>query len=259
VATGWGAVFNTAKVQPGTSVAVFGLGAVGLAVIEAAARAGASRIIAVDINADKFPAAKEWGATECINPKVRRRVWRGERDLGTGPSSRRCSPSEGGDRLHDRTPSTPPPPPPPAPPRPQDHDKPIQAVINELTEWGCDYTFECIGNVAVMRAALECAHRGWGQSVVVGVAAAGQEISTRPFQLVTGRQWKGTAFGEAQLAHPGGKRRVGTRAMGPAWGMFVCLCVHLFLVLVTDAREPGGGGCRDCGGCGAEQRMAVAV
>ncbi|KIZ06980.1 S-(hydroxymethyl)glutathionedehydrogenase / alcohol dehydrogenase [Monoraphidium neglectum] len=145
VATGWGAVFNTAKVQPGTSVAVFGLGAVGLAVIEAAARAGASRIIAVDINADKFPAAKEWGATECINPK--------------------------------------------------DHDKPIQAVINELTEWGCDYTFECIGNVAVMRAALECAHRGWGQSVVVGVAAAGQEISTRPFQLVTGRQWKGTAFG----------------------------------------------------------------
>ncbi|KAI8474378.1 MAG: formaldehyde dehydrogenase [Monoraphidium minutum] len=145
VSTGWGAVFNTAKVQPGTSVAVFGLGAVGLAVIEAAKRAGAGRIIAVDINASKFDAAKEWGATECINPK--------------------------------------------------DHDKPIQQVINELTEWGCDYTFECIGNTAVMRAALECAHRGWGQSVVIGVAAAGQEISTRPFQLVTGRQWKGTAFG----------------------------------------------------------------
>lgn len=100
---------------------------------------------AVDINPTKFDTAKEWGATDCLNPK--------------------------------------------------DYDKPIQAVINELTEWGCDYTFECIGNTQVMRAALECAHRGWGQSVVIGVAAAGQEISTRPFQLVTGRQWKGTAFG----------------------------------------------------------------
>lgn len=145
VATGWGAVLNTAKVKPGTSVAVFGLGAVGLAVIEGAKQAGASRIIAVDINPDKFTAAKEWGATECINPK--------------------------------------------------DHEKPIQQVIIELTGWGCDYTFECIGNVQVMRAALECAHRGWGQSIVIGVAASGQEISTRPFQLVTGRQWKGTAFG----------------------------------------------------------------
>ena len=102
-------------------------------------------ITAVDINPAKFDTAKEWGATDCLNPK--------------------------------------------------DYDKPIQAVINELTEWGCDYTFECIGNTQVMRAALECAHRGWGQSVVIGVAAAGQEISTRPFQLVTGRQWKGTAFG----------------------------------------------------------------
>lgn len=145
ISTGWGAVFNTAKVKPDTTVAVFGLGAVGLAVIEAAKQAKASRIIAVDINPEKFKAAKEWGATDCLNPK--------------------------------------------------DYDKPIQQVILELTEWGCDYTFECIGNVQVMRAALECAHRGWGQSIIIGVAAAGQEISTRPFQLVTGRQWKGTAFG----------------------------------------------------------------
>ncbi|KAG2484258.1 hypothetical protein HYH03_016903 [Edaphochlamys debaryana] len=145
VSTGWGAVYNTAKVKPGSSVAVFGLGAVGLAVIEAAARAGASRIIAIDLNPSKFAAAKEFGATACVNPK--------------------------------------------------DHDKPIQQVIVEMTEWGCDYTFECIGNTSVMRAALECAHRGWGTSVVIGVAAAGQEISTRPFQLVTGRKWTGTAFG----------------------------------------------------------------
>lgn len=145
VSTGWGAVFNTAKVQPGTTVAVFGLGAVGLAVIEAAKRAGAARIIAVDINTAKFDSAKDFGATECVNPR--------------------------------------------------DFDKPIQQVIVDMTEWGCDYTFECIGNTSVMRAALECAHRGWGQSVIIGVAAAGQEISTRPFQLVTGRQWKGTAFG----------------------------------------------------------------
>ncbi|GBF98713.1 alcohol dehydrogenase class-3 [Raphidocelis subcapitata] len=145
VSTGWGAVFNTAKVKPDTTVAVFGLGAVGLAVIEAAKRAGASRIIAVDINPSKFDAARKWGATDCVNPG--------------------------------------------------DHSKPIQQVIVDMTEWGADYTFECIGNVQVMRAALEAAHRGWGQSVVIGVAAAGQEISTRPFQLVTGRQWKGTAFG----------------------------------------------------------------
>lgn len=145
ISTGWGAVYNTAKVQPGTTVAVFGLGAVGLAVIEAAVRAGASRIFAIDINKDKFAAAKQWGATDCLCPT--------------------------------------------------DYDKPIQAVLVEMTEWGCDYTFECIGNVQVMRAALEAAHRGWGQSIVIGVAASGQEISTRPFQLVTGRQWKGTAFG----------------------------------------------------------------
>lgn len=145
VATGWGAVYNTAKVKPGSSVAVFGLGAVGLAVIEAAKKAGASRIFAIDINPSKFEAAKEWGATDCLNPK--------------------------------------------------DYEKPIQAVLVEMTEWGVDYTFECIGNVQVMRAALEAAHRGWGTSVVIGVAASGQEISTRPFQLVTGRRWTGTAFG----------------------------------------------------------------
>ncbi|KAG1665416.1 hypothetical protein FOA52_005758 [Chlamydomonas sp. UWO 241] len=145
VATGWGAVYNTAKVKPGSSVAVFGLGAIGLAVIEAAKKAGATRIFAIDINTEKFEAATRWGATECLNPK--------------------------------------------------DDDKPIQQVIVGLTEWGCDYTFECIGNVEVMRAALECAHRGWGQSIVIGVAASGKEISTRPFQLVTGRTWKGTAFG----------------------------------------------------------------
>lgn len=147
ISTGWGAVVNTCNVQPGTSVAVFGLGAVGLAVIEAAKRAGASHIFAVDINPEKFAAAKEWGATECVNPK--------------------------------------------------DHDMPIAQVMIEKSPsgWGIDYTFECIGNVEVMRAALECAHRGWGESCVIGVAAAGKEISTRPFQLVTGRVWKGTAFG----------------------------------------------------------------
>ncbi|KAL6783698.1 GSNOR1 [Auxenochlorella protothecoides x Auxenochlorella symbiontica] len=147
VATGWGAVYNTAEVQPGQSVAVFGLGSVGLAVIEAAQRAGATEIVAIDTNPDKFKLAKEWGATKCINPK--------------------------------------------------DHDKPIQQVLIESSPdgWGYDATFECIGHVEVMKAALEAAHRGWGQSVVIGVAAAGQELHTRPFQLVTGRQWKGTAFG----------------------------------------------------------------
>jgi S-(hydroxymethyl)glutathione dehydrogenase / alcohol dehydrogenase len=149
VATGWGAVQNTAKVQPGQTVAVFGLGAVGLAVIEAAKGAGASRIIAVDTNPAKFDAAIRWGATDCVNPNA----------LPEGVTSV------------------------------QSH------IAGGLTEWGVDASFECVGNVEVMRAALECAHRGWGQSVVIGVAAAGQEIRTRPFQLVTGRQWKGTAFG----------------------------------------------------------------
>ena len=145
VTTGIGAVHNTAKVQEGDSVAVFGLGGIGLAVIQGARQAKAGRIIAIDTNPTKFGMAREMGATDCVNPK--------------------------------------------------DHDKPIQQVIVEMTGWGVDHSFECIGNVQVMRAALECAHRGWGQSVIIGVAGAGQEISTRPFQLVTGRRWMGTAFG----------------------------------------------------------------
>ena len=145
VTTGLGAVKNTAKVAEGDSVAVFGLGGIGLAVIQGAQRAKAGRIIAIDTNPSKFGMAREMGATDCVNPK--------------------------------------------------DFDQPIQQVIVEMTGWGVDHSFECIGNVNVMRAALECAHRGWGQSVIIGVAGAGQEISTRPFQLVTGRKWLGTAFG----------------------------------------------------------------
>ena len=148
VTTGIGAVHNTARVQEGDSVAVFGLGGIGLAVIQGARQAKAGRIIAIDTNPGKFELAKQFGATDCVNPK--------------------------------------------------DHDKPIQQVIVEMTGWGVDHSFECIGNVNVMRAALECAHRGWGQSVIIGVAGAGQEIATRPFQLVTGRTWKGTAFGGAR-------------------------------------------------------------
>ncbi|GAB1654096.1 S-(hydroxymethyl)glutathione dehydrogenase/class III alcohol dehydrogenase [Mannheimia haemolytica] len=145
VTTGIGAVHNTAKVQEGDSMAVFGLGGIGLAVIQGAKQAKAGRIFAIDTNPEKFALAKEFGATDCLNPN--------------------------------------------------DFDKPIQQVIIEQTKWGVDHTFECIGNVNVMRAALESAHRGWGQSIIIGVAGAGQEISTRPFQLVTGRTWKGTAFG----------------------------------------------------------------
>ena len=145
VTTGIGAVHNTAKVQPGDSVAVFGLGGIGLAAIQGARQAKAGRSIAIDTNPSKFELARQFGATECINPN--------------------------------------------------DHDKPIQQVLIEMTGWGIDHTFECIGNVQVMRAALESAHRGWGQSIVIGVAGAGEEISTRPFQLVTGRVWKGSAFG----------------------------------------------------------------
>ena len=145
VTTGLGAVKNAAKVQEGDSVAVFGLGGIGLAVVHGAAHAKAGRIIAIDTNPDKFELAKSFGATDCVNPN--------------------------------------------------DHEKPIQQVIIDMTGWGVDHSFECIGNVNVMRAALECAHRGWGQSVIIGVAGAGQEISTRPFQLVTGRRWLGTAFG----------------------------------------------------------------
>merc|ERR1719166_752531 len=134
------------KVEPGTTVAVFGLGALGLSVIQAAKMAGARRIIGVDINDAKFPLALEMGATECVN-------------------SMTC---EGGD---------------------------VKAVLLGMEKWGYDYTYDCTGNVQVMRTALEVAHRGWGESCVIGVAAAGKEISTRPFQLVTGRNWKGTAFG----------------------------------------------------------------
>lgn len=145
VTTGMGAVKNTAKVQPGDTVAVFGLGGIGLAVIIGAVMAKASRIIAIDINEDKFEIAKKLGATDLVNPNK--------------------------------------------------FDKPIQDVIVEMTDGGVDFSFECIGNVKVMRSALECCHKGWGESVIIGVAAAGQEISTRPFQLVTGRIWKGSAFG----------------------------------------------------------------
>ena len=146
VSTGWGAVFNTTKVEPGTSLAVFGLGALGLSVIQAAKVAGCRYIVGVDINDGKFALAKEMGATECVN-------------------SITC---EGGD---------------------------VKQWLLGKEKWGYDYTFDCTGNVMVMRTALEVAHRGWGESCVIGVAAAGKEISTRPFQLVTGRQWKGTAFG----------------------------------------------------------------
>ncbi|AEQ95000.1 S-(hydroxymethyl)glutathione dehydrogenase/class III alcohol dehydrogenase [Xanthomonas oryzae pv. oryzicola] len=145
VTTGIGAVHNTAKVKPGESVAVFGLGGIGLAVIQGAVQAKAGRILAIDTNPGKFDLARSMGATDCINPK--------------------------------------------------DYDKPIQEVIVELTDGGVDFSFECIGNVDVMRSALECCHKGWGESVIIGVAGAGQEISTRPFQLVTGRVWRGSAFG----------------------------------------------------------------
>ncbi|OAE25677.1 hypothetical protein AXG93_4368s1370 [Marchantia polymorpha subsp. ruderalis] len=152
IPTGLGAVWNTAKVEAGSTVAVFGLGSVGLAVAEGAKAAGASEIIGIDIDVSKFELAKNFGVTKFINPK--------------------------------------------------DHQQPIQQasiifleVIVDMTDGGVDYSFECIGNVDIMRAALECCHKGWGVSVIVGVAAAGKEISTRPFQLVTGRVWKGTAFG----------------------------------------------------------------
>lgn len=146
ISTGYGAAINTAKVEPGTSCAVWGLGAVGLAVIMGCKVAGATTIIAIDINPDKFEAAKSFGATHFINPK----------DLG---------------------------------------DKSIVSHLQAEFNGGPDFTFECVGSVMLMRHALESAHKGWGVSVIIGVAGAGQEISTRPFQLVTGRTWKGTAFG----------------------------------------------------------------
>jgi S-(hydroxymethyl)glutathione dehydrogenase/alcohol dehydrogenase len=146
VTTGMGAVMNTAKVEEGATVAIFGLGGIGLSAVIGATMAKASRIIAIDINEGKFDLARKLGATDCINPK----------DYG---------------------------------------DKPIQDVIVELTDGGVDYSFECIGNVHLMRSALECCHKGWGESIIIGVAGAGKEIATRPFQLVTGRVWKGSAFG----------------------------------------------------------------
>jgi len=145
VTTGIGAVLNTAKVPEGATVAIFGLGGIGLAAIIGAAMAKAGRIIAVDVNPAKFDIARKLGATEFVNPK--------------------------------------------------EHDKPIQEVIVDMTDGGVDYSFECVGNVKLMRAALECCHKGWGESIIIGVAGAGQEISTRPFQLVTGRVWRGSAFG----------------------------------------------------------------
>jgi S-(hydroxymethyl)glutathione dehydrogenase/alcohol dehydrogenase len=145
ITTGIGAVLNTAKVQPGSTVAIFGLGGVGLSVIQGAKMAKASRILAIDINPDKEEMARQLGATDFINPK--------------------------------------------------DYDDPIQNVVIDMTNGGVDYSFEAVGNVNLMRAALECCHKGWGESTIIGVAGAGQEISTRPFQLVTGRVWRGSAFG----------------------------------------------------------------
>jgi S-(hydroxymethyl)glutathione dehydrogenase / alcohol dehydrogenase len=144
VTTGIGAVMNTARVQPGSSVAVFGLGGIGLSVIQGAVMAGAERIIGVDTNSRKFTLARQLGATDMVNP------------------------SEVGD---------------------------VVAAIVELTGGGADYTFECIGSVDVMGQALQCAHKGWGQAIIIGVAGAGEEIHARPFLLVTGRTWRGTAFG----------------------------------------------------------------
>ncbi len=145
ITTGIGAVLNTAKAEPGSTIVVFGLGGIGLSVVQGAVMAKAGRIVCVDLNPDKFDMARRLGATDFINPA--------------------------------------------------DYDRPIQEVIVELTDGGADYSFECIGNVNVMRSALECCHKGWGESIIIGVAGAGQEISTRPFQLVTGRVWRGTAFG----------------------------------------------------------------
>jgi len=148
VTTGIGAVINTAKVEPGANVVVFGLGGIGLNVIQGARLAGANMIVGVDLNPSRKPLAEKFGMTHFVNPK-----------------------EVGGDL--------------------------VPYLVN-LTKGGADYSFECIGNVDVMRQALECCHKGWGVSVIIGVAGDGQEIKTRPFQLVTGRVWKGTAFGGAK-------------------------------------------------------------
>jgi S-(hydroxymethyl)glutathione dehydrogenase/alcohol dehydrogenase len=148
VTTGIGAVLYTAKVTPGSTVVVFGLGGIGLNVIQGARMAGADMIVGVDINPDREALGKKFGMTHFVNPK----------ELGND----------------------------------------VVGHIVELTKGGADYSFECVGNVNLMRQALECCHRGWGESIIIGVAGAGQEISTRPFQLVTGRVWKGSAFGGAR-------------------------------------------------------------
>jgi S-(hydroxymethyl)glutathione dehydrogenase/alcohol dehydrogenase len=148
VTTGIGAVINTAKVEPGANVVVFGLGGIGLNVVQGARMAGANMIVGVDTNPARKALAEKFGMTHFVNPK------------------------EAGTEL-------------------------VAHLVN-LTKGGADYSFECIGNVDVMRQALECCHKGWGVSVIIGVAGAGQEIKTRPFQLVTGRVWKGTAFGGAR-------------------------------------------------------------
>jgi S-(hydroxymethyl)glutathione dehydrogenase/alcohol dehydrogenase len=148
VTTGVGAVINTAKVEPGSNVVVFGLGGIGLNVIQGARLVGANMIVGVDLNDSKKALAEKFGMTHFVNPK--------------------------------------------------EVDGEIAPHLVELTGGGADYSFECIGNVTTMRQALECCHKGWGVSVIIGVAGAGQEIATRPFQLVTGRVWKGTAFGGAR-------------------------------------------------------------
>ncbi|MBL8704398.1 MAG: S-(hydroxymethyl)glutathione dehydrogenase/class III alcohol dehydrogenase [Rhodospirillales bacterium] len=149
VTTGIGAVIYTAKVWPGANVVVFGLGGIGLNVIQGAKMVGADKIVGVDTNPNKRAMAEKFGMTHFLNPD----------EIG--------------------------------------RDKVVQAIV-DLTGGGADFSFECIGNVHTMRQALECCHRGWGESIVIGVAASGQEISTRPFQLVTGRVWRGTAFGGAR-------------------------------------------------------------
>ncbi|HKQ25991.1 MAG TPA: S-(hydroxymethyl)glutathione dehydrogenase/class III alcohol dehydrogenase [Burkholderiales bacterium] len=149
VTTGIGAVINTAKVHPGANVVVFGLGGIGLNVVQGARMAGANMIVGVDLNPKRRALAEKFGMTHFVNPK----------DMS--------------------------------------EDELVPYLVN-LTKGGADYSFECIGNVKVMRQALECCHKGWGVSVIIGVAPAGAEIATRPFQLVTGRVWKGTAFGGAR-------------------------------------------------------------
>jgi len=148
VTTGIGAVINTAKVEPGANVVVFGLGGIGLNVVQGARMAGANMIVGVDLNPAREALARKFGLTHFVNPK--------------------------------------------------DVQGDLVAHLVEITGGGADYSFECIGNVNVMRQALECCHRGWGVSVIIGVAGSGKEIATRPFQLVTGRVWKGTAFGGAR-------------------------------------------------------------